>query len=223
MHGLLVVNKPLEWTSMDVIRRVRRLTGIKKVGHAGTLDPLATGVLLVCIKREATRHIDQLMGMEKEYITTIDLSAFSTTEDAEGVKTNVEVNTPPTYTEIKSTLQQFIGAIQQIPPRYSAIKISGQRAYKLARQNKEFEIKARTITIHSIELLSYNWPSLTIKILCGKGTYIRSLARDIGIALGTGGYLTKLQRTLIGPYTLEQAVDLENLTEISPDLLQEIE
>lgn len=213
MFGLLVINKPLGWTSMDVIRRVRRLTNIKKVGHAGTLDPLATGVLLVCVGREATRHIDKLMGLEKEYITTIDLSAFSNTDDAEGEKVAVEVINQPTTSEINAVLQQFIGTIEQVPPHYSAIKVNGKRAYKLARQNKEFELSARPVTIHSIETIKYTWPLLTLKIHCGKGTYIRSLGRDIGTALKTGGYLTQLERTAIGPYTLDKAIDIQELQE----------
>lgn len=219
MTGLLIVNKPLTWTSMDVIRKVRRVTRIKKVGHAGTLDPLATGVLLVCIGREATREIDYLMAEQKEYITTIDLTAFSETDDAEGTLIPVEVVTPPTKDVILSVLKKFIGKQQQTPPKYSALKVNGKRAYKLARTNQEVTMKQRPIIIHNIALISYEWPLLTIRINCGKGTYIRSLGRDIGASLKTGGYLTKLTRTASGNYTIERAFDIANVTEITEEML----
>ena len=221
MTGLLLVNKPLHWSSMDVIRRVRKLTGIKKVGHAGTLDPLATGLLLVCIGRESTKKIDLLMGLEKEYRTTIDLTSFSTTDDAEGEKTVISIATPPTHAQVVQVLQKFIGTIRQVPPRYSAIHINGQRAYKMARRDEDFELEARTVLIHAINLLDYTWPQLTLDITCGKGTYIRSLGRDIGKQLGTGGHLIKLERTAIGQYSVDHAVKIESITTITPDMLQD--
>lgn len=191
---------------MDVIRIIRRRTKIKKVGHAGTLDPLATGVLLVCLG-SATKKINELMGQSKIYEAEINLSAFTETDDAEGEPVPQEIQTIPSPDEIDAVLKTFIGTIQQIPPKYSALRINGVRAYQKAVRGDQFEMQPRTITIHSIELISYIWPLLTIQVHCGKGTYIRSLARDIGTKLNTGGYLTKLTRTAIGSFTLQQAID----------------
>ena len=200
---------------MDVIRKLRRITGIRKIGHAGTLDPLATGVLLVCIGKN-TKKINELMATQKKYIADIDLSAISTTLDAEGELTPVTVTQIPSKEKIEESLKQFIGTIEQIPPKYSAIKIGGKPAYKWAREGKEVPIASRPITIDSIEILDYSWPNLKIKVNCGKGTYIRSLARDIGKSLSTGGYLTGLMRTQVGPYTLDDALDIACIDSI-PD------
>ncbi len=216
MNGLIIINKPLTWTSMDVIRKLRRITGIRKIGHAGTLDPLATGVLLVCIGK-ATKKINDLMATQKEYIANIDLSAISNTLDAEGELTPVTITDIPSLGKIEQTLKQFIGTIEQIPPKYSAIKIGGRAAYKWAREGKEVPIASRPVTIDSIEILDYSWPNLKIKVSCGKGTYIRSLARDIGKVLSTGGYLSGLIRTQVGPYNLDEALDIASLDSI-PDL-----
>lgn len=211
--GFLIINKPLYYSSMDVIRVLRKLTGIKKIGHAGTLDPLATGVLLVCIGRSATKHIDRLMNMEKEYIAEIDLSSISETDDAEGPLKEMNVEIVPSEEEIKKCLQQFIGTIEQAPPCYSAIKIDGVRAYKKARRGEVVELKVRNVFVKSIDLLSYLWPVLKIKVTCGKGVYIRSLARDIGKCLKTGGYLKSLIRSRIGFYPIENALELKTLQE----------
>lgn len=207
MHGLLIINKPLKYSSMDVIRRIRKLTGIRKVGHAGSLDPLATGVLLVCLGNY-TKKISYLMDKTKEYIAEINLSAFSETDDAEGIIEPLQIKEIPSIDMIKSILNSFIGSILQTPPKYSAVKINGMRAYKKALLGQEFKINPRLITIYSIELIYYEWPMLKIKVVCGKGTYIRSLARDIGIKLHTGGYLSALVRTTIGNYKLENALNL---------------
>lgn len=206
MNGLFVINKPRAITSMDVIRIIRRRTNIRKVGHAGTLDPLATGVLLVCLGT-ATKKINQLMDQSKEYEAEINLSAFTETDDAEGEPIPQNIASIPTLEEINTILPAFIGAIQQTPPKYSALKINGVRAYHKAARGDQFVMQSRTINIHGIQLISYSWPILTIKVHCGKGTYIRSLARDIGTKLNTGGYLTKLTRTSIGSFTLQQAID----------------
>lgn len=219
LEGLLVVNKPIGYTSMAMIRMVRKLTDIKKVGHAGTLDPLASGVLLVCIGKKATKKINYFMSLEKEYIATINLEAFSETDDAQGALQKIEIKTIPSKKIIEETIQQFIGTYDQIPPAFSAIKVQGVRAYKQARAGKPVELKARPVTIYSINILEYSWPLLTIQVTCAKGTYIRSLARDIGKALTTGGYLTQLTRTRIGPYTLEQAHDITQLTAINRDMI----
>lgn len=219
LSGLLIVNKPLTWSSMDVIRQIRKLTKIKKVGHAGTLDPLANGVLLVCISREATRHIDKLMTQSKTYEAVIDLSAFSTTDDAEGEKTAITPTHKPSLQAILQVLQNLHGTIMQVPPAYSAIKINGKRAYKLARADKHVHLKPRPVTIDKITVQEYSWPKLAITIQCGKGTYIRSLARDIGKALDTGGYITHLTRTTSGPYTLEKAFDIRTIKAVTADML----
>lgn len=210
MDGLLVVDKPLGVSSMDVVRQVRRAGGHVKTGHAGTLDPLATGVLICCIGK-ATRLVDALMGMTKIYATQIDLSAFTNTDDAEGERQPVDVPVPPTEAQVRATLDELTGEIEQTPPAYSAIKIGGQRAYKLARGGQEVQMPPRIVRIDRIDLARYDWPHLSIIVTCGKGTYIRSLARQIGQKLGTGGYLTALRRTAVGPYTVEQAVELDKV------------
>jgi tRNA pseudouridine55 synthase len=210
--GIIIVNKPLEITSMDVIRYLRRITHIKKIGHAGTLDPLASGVLIVAIGK-ATKKINEFMGMVKKYKTTIDLRAFSTTDDAEGEKTQVKIKKIPTLEEIEYVIKNnFIGEIDQTPPIYSAIKIKGQKAYDLARKGIDVEIKSRKVMIYKIKIKKYEWPFLTLKIKCSKGTYIRSLGKDIGKKLHTGGYLTKLKRTAIGKYNIKNSVPLNTLT-----------
>lgn len=211
MNGLLIINKPLTYSSMDVIRILRRVTGIKKIGHAGTLDPLATGVLLVCIGK-ATKKIESLMNTNKEYLAEINLTAFSETDDAEGKLSFIDIKKIPTLEEIKEITKSFIGDISQIPPKYSAIKIAGQPAYKKMQRGESFEIQARIIKIYSIEIISYEWPTLKINVKCGRGTYIRTLARDIGTKLNTGGYLTGLIRTAVGNYTIDQAIDFNMLS-----------
>jgi tRNA pseudouridine55 synthase len=218
MQGLLVVNKPYGWTSMNVIRTVRRLSGEQKVGHAGTLDPLATGVLLVCLG-SATKQIEQLMATEKRYRTTFDLSAFSTTDDLEGIIEPLSEIQPPSLATIEEALATFVGTIMQTPPRYSAIKMNGVPAYKRAVAGKEFTLNPRPITIHSITLISYTWPNLTIEVHCGKGTYIRSLARELGQSLNTGGYATAIERTAVGPYLIANAIDPKAITTLTQEHL----
>ncbi len=211
LNGILVIDKPLGLSSAQVCARVRRHTEGAKVGHAGTLDPLATGVLVLCLGK-ATKSIEQLMATEKRYRTTIDLSAFSTTDDAEGERTSVQVDTPPPRAQIEQVLrEQFAGEIMQTPPAFSAIKVDGKRAYKLARKGEAPELRARPVLIHAIDVLSYEWPLLELDIRCGKGTYIRSIARDLGKAIGTGGMLAALQRTAVGPYTIDNARALKDL------------
>ena len=212
LTGLLVVDKPLGWSSMDIVRRLRRVTGGAKAGHAGTLDPLATGVVVCCLGK-ATKLIDSLMGLTKIYEAAVDLSAFTNTDDREGPREEVHVATPPTSEVILAALPQFIGEIDQKPPAYSAIHVDGQRAYKLARRGETVDLPSRKVHVHAIELLHYTWPIATLRITCGKGTYIRSLARDLGTALGTGGHLAALRRTAIGPYKLENAFDQARLEE----------
>ncbi len=229
--GLMLIDKPLKRTSMDVCRWVRRrlvLGGAPKrvkVGHAGTLDPLATGLLVVLVGK-ATRLCDALMLGSKTYIADVDLSAFTTTDDAEGPRQEVAVLTPPTIDAIRAALPAFVGTIMQRPPAYSAIKVQGQRAYDLARDaaraadesgNTPPEHAAlpvlppRPVRIDAIEIIEYRWPLLVLRIDSGKGVYIRSLARDLGVAMGTGGSLLALRRTRIAPFDLANAVALDAL------------
>ena len=181
-----------------------------KVGHGGTLDPLASGVLVVLIGK-ATKMCDQVMAGVKGYLTTVDLSQISTTDDLEGERTVFEIDTPPTYQQVRQACDKWVGDVMQKPPAYSAIKVNGKRAYALARKGEEVKLDARPIRIDSIEIVSYDWPMLTIDVVCGKGTYIRSLGRDIGNQMGVGGMLTALRRTRVGQFTLDQAMTLEEV------------
>ncbi len=212
LHGLLVVDKPVGPTSMDVCRVVRRRAGSRrlKVGHAGALDPLASGVLVVAVGR-ATKLLGAVMRQPKEYEARVDLAAFSSTDDLEGEAQPVEVASPPTRERLLEALGRLTGEILQRPPAYSAVKIAGQRAYRLARRGVAVEPKPRPVVVHAIELLAYAWPQATLRIRCGKGVYIRSLARDLGALLGTGGRLAGLVRTAVGPYRLERAVPLDRI------------
>lgn len=210
MAGTLVVDKPLGWSSMDVVRHVRKAAGFVKTGHAGTLDPLATGVVVCCVGH-ATKHVERIMGMPKVYDSKIDLSAFTTTDDREGEREEVAVETPPDEAAVREALKAFIGDIQQVPPQFSAVHVDGKRAYKLARQGQAVKIEPRTVHVESIEVLAYEWPILRVVITCGRGTYVRSMARDIGVALGTGGHLAGLRRTAVGAYGLDGAADAERL------------
>jgi tRNA pseudouridine55 synthase len=210
LHGLLVIDKPIGLSSMEVVRRVRKAAGFCKTGHAGTLDPLATGVLVVCLG-QATRCVDRIMGQTKIYEATVDLSAYSHTDDAEGPLTPVPVADPPGVAAVRAALDALTGMIQQTPPAHSAIKIAGRRAYDLARAGKPVDMPARVVRIDGIDLLDYHWPRLRLIVTCGKGTYIRSLARQIGQALGTGGYLASLRRTAVGDYRIDQALSLDHI------------
>lgn len=203
-----MVDKPIGMSSMGVVRRVRRAAGGVKTGHAGTLDPLATGVVICCLGK-ATRCVEQLMGLPKVYEAQVDLSAFTTTDDREGERSEVAVAPPPTQAQVEQACAAFVGAIQQRPPIFSAIHVEGKRAYKLARQGKAVDMPLRTVHVHAVELLAYDWPIAAVRVRCGRGTYIRSLARDLGAHLGTGGHLASLRRTAVGPYTLAEAVTIE--------------
>lgn len=221
--GLLVMDKETGYTSMDVCAivrsRLKRGGAPKrvKVGHAGTLDPAATGVLLILIG-SSTRLVDRFMATRKRYIAEVDLSCTSTTDDREGATTQVPVLTPPGREAIDVALARFIGAIQQVPPAFSAIHIDGQRAYALAREGKAVEIPARPVVVYAISVVAYAFPKLVLDIACGKGTYIRSIARDLGPVLGTGGLLAGLQRTEVGDFTLEMSA---RLADVPDPLLQE--
>ncbi|MFA5358710.1 MAG: tRNA pseudouridine(55) synthase TruB [Patescibacteria group bacterium] len=207
----LLVNKPTGITSHDVVNVLRRITGIKKIGHAGTLDPLATGLLIVAINRESTKEIDRFVKLDKEYVATIKLGATSDTYDAEGKIIPASKSLAPSLDEIKKTINVFIGRQQQIPPMFSAKKIGGKKLYDLARAGKEIERAPSEIEIFSIKILEYSYPILKINVHCSSGTYIRSLANDIGASLGVGGYLAALERTKIGKYELKNSVALAEL------------
>jgi tRNA pseudouridine55 synthase len=202
--GLIVVDKPVGLSSMDVVRRVRRAGGGAKTGHAGTLDPLATGVVICCLGK-ATKCVEKLMGQPKVYDTQVDLSAFTQTDDLEGERQQVQVPAPPTLEQIATVCRGFVGEIQQTPPIYSAVHIKGQRAYKLARRGEAVDMPAKTVRIDAVDVLGYTWPMLMLSVTCGRGTYIRSLGRDIGKQLNTGGHLASLRRTAVGGYTLKIA------------------
>jgi len=216
INGLLVVDKPEGPSSMRVCAIVRarlRAGGAPKrvkVGHGGTLDPLASGVLVVLCGR-ATRLCERVMAGEKRYTAGVDLSAFTTTDDREGERTPVDVPAPPPRDAVEEVLTRFVGRIQQAPPPYSAVKVGGRRAYALARAGQAVRPAPRPVTIHAIGIVGYDWPLLTLDVRCGKGVYVRSLARDIGVALGTGGTLASLRRTGVGGFGLGDAWRLDDL------------
>jgi tRNA pseudouridine55 synthase len=205
---VLLIDKPLHWTSFDVVKKIRNTIRIKKVGHAGTLDPLATGLLIVCTGK-FTKKINEYMSQEKEYTGTITLGATTPTYDLESEPVNHKSVDAITDEMIQNTTQQFTGEILQTPPVQSAIKQNGKRVYLLARQGKEVIMEPRKITIHKFEITSIEMPVITFKVVCSTGTYIRSLANDFGEALGCGGYLSKLRRTRIGNFKAEDAMSVE--------------
>lgn len=194
-----------------MIREVRIITGEKKVGHAGALDPLASGVLVLAIGREFTKEIDNIQAKQKEYIATIKLGVTSTTDDEEGEKTSHEVHHIPDEKDILRVIKEFTGRVEQRPPAFSAIHVNGKRAYKMARAGEEVVLEPREVTIFAIDMLQFTYPLLTIKVTTGPGVYIRALARDIGERLGMGGYLMDLVRTRVGDYQLDDAKTLEEL------------
>jgi tRNA pseudouridine55 synthase len=219
MEEVLLVDKPKGWTSFDVVGKIRselrKKTGQKiKVGHAGTLDPLATGLLIILVGK-ATKQQDSFMKQDKTYDVVMRLGETSITADAEGEKTYVS-DYRPTEAEVKAAINMFIGQISQIPPAYSAIKIDGQRAYKLARAGKEVKIEPRTVTIYAIEQMKYEYPTINFTATVSSGTYIRSLVTDIGDVLKTGAYMTDLRRTSIGKYHIQNALSPEQaITEVA--------
>ncbi len=230
LEGVLVLDKSLGMTSMRAVEIVRRRAARAKAGHAGTLDPLASGVLVVAIGR-ATKSIERLMATEKRYESEFDLSAFTATDDTEAAREDVAVADPPTLRAVRAVLDSMVGVIDQRPPAFSAIKVQGQRSYRTARRAmREADSEqppmldrpaSRPVTIHSIDVVSYEWPRLAVRVHCGKGTYIRSIARDLGERLRTGGHCLSIRRTAVGPYTIAVARTLEELPDVltSRDLL----
>ncbi|MBA4064567.1 MAG: tRNA pseudouridine(55) synthase TruB [Isosphaera sp.] len=209
MNGLLVIDKPGGMTSRDVVNRVQRwFPRGTKVGHTGTLDPLATGVLVVCVGA-ATRLADYVQAMGKSYASRFRLGATSTTDDADGAVTETLGVVPPTREQVEAALAGFVGTVEQVPPAFSALKVSGERAHDLARAGKDVRLAARPVRIDAVRLVGYEWPFADVEVDCGKGTYIRSIARDVGDVLGCGGLVQTLRRTRVGPFTAEQGVGVD--------------
>lgn len=210
---VLLINKPLTWTSFDVVKKVRNTLRIKKIGHAGTLDPLASGLLILCTGKY-TKSIDQIQAQEKEYTGTITIGQTTPSYDLETPVSESKPIDHLTREDLEAAAQKFTGTIEQIPPIYSAVWVEGRRAYDLARGGQTAEIKPRTITIKAFEITAVEGAVISFKVVCTKGTYIRSLAHDFGQELGCGAHLSSLVRTRIGEYILEDALTIEDIQEI---------
>ena len=210
--GLVVVDKPAGITSHDVVARVRRLAGTRKVGHAGTLDPMATGVLVLGVDR-ATRLLGHLMLTEKSYDATIRLGESTTTDDAEGETVATADPSGLDEEQVRTALAAFVGEIDQVPTAVSAIKVDGKRAYQRVRDGEDVALASRRVTVHDLTVHAVDLPDVTVSLRCSSGTYVRAIARDLGAALGVGGHLTALRRTAVGPYGLDVAHTLEELGE----------
>lgn len=230
MQGILLVDKPAGWTSFDVVNYVRKLVAAHegkkpkntKVGHTGTLDPLATGLLVLLVGKDYTRRAGEFSKLDKTYEVTMKLGETSTTGDEEGAKT-VVLHTAPSEKAVLEALESFQGPIMQVPPMFSAMKINGQRAYKLAREGKEVELEARPVTIHSINLTRYEYPFVEFSADVSSGTYIRSLVEDLGKHLDTGAYMSALRRTRVGAFGIADALPAESISsrELTVDLVEQ--
>ena len=208
-EGIYLIDKPAGWTSFDVVAKVRSISGIKSVGHAGTLDPFATGLLIVLVGKEFTKKQSEFMKLDKEYEATLKLGFSSSTGDPEGeIKKISNFQFPISKEEVEKTLKSFIGEIEQTPPAHSAIKINGQRAYKKARKGEKFEMPKRKVTIYFLDLVDYKYPFVKFRVKCSSGTYIRTLGQDIAERLSTKGYLTELRRTQIGEFNVLEAKEI---------------
>ncbi len=204
---VLLFDKPLTWTSFDVVNKVRGTIQTKKVGHAGTLDPLATGLLVLCTGK-MTKKIDLIQATEKEYLTTICLGKTTPSFDLETEFDSETDCSHLTKEQVEEAVMSFVGDLQQIPPMYSAVKVGGERLYKKARKGQEIELQPRPVSIYSIEILKIKLPNVEFLMRCSKGTYVRSLARDIGAKLGVGGYLAALRRTKVGDLSVDNAFEI---------------
>lgn len=223
INGFIVLDKPSNMSSMKAIAILRRKAGRPKTGHAGTLDPLATGVL-VCALGKATKSISRMMNTTKRYRTMVDLSAFTSTDDLEGEAERITPDTIPTQPGLEKALETFTGSFLQRPPAFSAMKVKGRRAYQLARSGEEVVLQPRPVMVREMTLLQYEWPMVELELLVDKGFYVRSLARELGMSLGTGGHCTSINRTAVGPFTLEGAHDPESLPDpLPPELVLGIE
>lgn len=207
---VLLMNKPLTWTSFQLVKKVKWLIRAKKVGHAGTLDPLATGLLVICTGKK-TKTIETIQAAEKEYTGTFYIGATTPSFDLETERDAEFDISHITEEKVREVFQQHIGEIMQVPPMHSAVKLNGQRAYKLARRGEMAELRPKPLVIKSFEITRYSLPEVDFKVVCSKGTYIRALARDIGLALGAGAHLTALCRTRIGDYLLTDALTVADL------------
>ena len=207
---VLLINKPLQWTSFDVVNKLRFKLKTKKIGHAGTLDPLATGLLIICVGK-MTKRIEEFMGLEKEYTGKFVLGKTTPSHDLE-TEVREEKDISQLANEIiREKVKTFIGTISQLPPLHSAIRIGGKRAYEFARKGRDVQLSPRDVQIHEFEITSIDLPEVSFRIVCSKGTYIRSIARDFGNALGVGAYLSALCRTRIGTYKLTDALDVDQV------------
>jgi tRNA pseudouridine55 synthase len=207
---VLLINKPLRWTSFDVVNKLRFKLKTKKIGHAGTLDPLATGLLIVCVGK-MTKRIEEFMGLEKEYTGKFVLGKTTPSHDLE-TDVNEEKDISQLADEvIREKVKPFVGTISQLPPVHSAIRIGGKRAYEFARKGRDVQLSPRDVQIYDFEITSIDLPEVSFRIVCSKGTYIRSIARDFGNALGVGAYLSALCRTRIGMFKLTDALDVDNV------------
>jgi len=216
---VLLIDKPLNWTSFDMVKKVRWLTRIMKVGHAGTLDPLATGLLIICTGKY-TKQINDYMGMHKEYTGSLVLGATTASYDLEQAPENFKSIEAITELAIQEARKQFIGTILQMPPQHSAIKKDGKRLYESARQGIEVKVDPRQITIQDFEITKIDLPNVEFRVLCSTGTYIRSLVHDFGQALGVGAYMSALRRTKIGTFHVEDAMQWEDLEKEITTLLE---
>lgn len=207
---VLLINKPFEWTSFDVVNKLRYKLKIKKIGHAGTLDPLATGLLIICTGR-MTKRIEEFMGLEKEYTGKFVLGKSTPSHDLETEVTEVKDVSALTEEQIRGATHALTGNISQLPPMHSAIKIGGKRAYAFARKGQDIELRHRNVEVKEFEITNIALPEAAFRIVCSKGTYIRSIARDFGNALGVGAYLTELRRTRIGSFRIEDAISIEEV------------
>lgn len=211
MFGLLNIDKPPHLTSRDVVNHVQRLIRPHKVGHAGTLDPMATGVLVICVG-QATRLNQFVQQVTKTYLATFQLGRSSATEDTEGEIIELADPPRPTPAELQEVLHQFHGRIMQRPPAFSALKVKGERAYSRARRGERVRLEPRPVHIERLELVNYRYPELMLKITCGSGTYVRSLGRDIAEAVGSAAVMSSLRRTAVGPFLVDQALELDELS-----------
>ncbi|OGL62498.1 tRNA pseudouridine(55) synthase TruB [Candidatus Uhrbacteria bacterium RIFCSPHIGHO2_02_FULL_47_44] len=216
MKGFILIDKPEGITSFDVVARLRRLTGEKRIGHAGTLDPFATGLLLIAVSREATRELQKFVGLDKRYEATFILGATSTTDDIKGEITLTPNPSPLTPSVIEEALKTVTGTIDQVPPTYAAIKVQGKKLYELARAGTPTLVEPRKVKIYSIECLSNlsdlsDFSNISLRIHCSSGTYIRSIARDLGAKLSVGGYVSELRRTSIGLFVIADAMTFDQL------------
>ncbi|HEY5917243.1 MAG TPA: tRNA pseudouridine(55) synthase TruB [Chryseolinea sp.] len=207
---VLLINKPVRWTSFDVVNKLRFKLKIKKIGHAGTLDPLATGLLIICVGK-MTKRIEEFMGMEKEYTGKFVLGKTTPSYDLETEVSEGKDISGITDEMIKDAVRPFLGTINQLPPLHSAIRIGGKRAYEFARKGAEVELKPREVQVHEFEITSISLPEVSFRIVCSKGTYIRSIARDFGNALHVGAYLSALCRTRIGTFLLSNALEVNQV------------